>query len=100
MRIGCRGTGLVCRAADHGLILSNHCVEIPLGCEGQFTVIVGFSEQIVDHKGPARRNRNAQIAFARWLRKRVELLELLVRAGAARSEEHTSELQSRQYLVC
>src|SRR3712207_7498832 len=28
------------------------------------------------------------------------LLVLLRRVGAARSEEHTSELQSRQYLVC
>src|ERR1035437_7908244 len=27
-------------------------------------------------------------------------LKIVVRAGAGRSEEHTSELQSRQYLVC
>src|SRR3712207_8633442 len=50
----------------------------------------------------------------RWIRTGVLPLELIVRAGqhndfvpvlqvghgAARSEEHTSELQSRQYLVC
>src|SRR3712207_8199926 len=29
-----------------------------------------------------------------------ELLENSVDAGSTRSEEHTSELQSRQYLVC
>src|SRR3712207_7476894 len=30
----------------------------------------------------------------------VEESELLAETGAVRSEEHTSELQSRQYLVC
>src|SRR3712207_8836827 len=30
----------------------------------------------------------------------VLVLDEAVREGAARSEEHTSELQSRQYLVC
>src|SRR3712207_8756490 len=30
----------------------------------------------------------------------VRALRLVPRAGEARSEEHTSELQSRQYLVC
>src|SRR3712207_6948895 len=30
----------------------------------------------------------------------METYRLTTRAGATRSEEHTSELQSRQYLVC
>src|SRR3712207_8440235 len=30
----------------------------------------------------------------------LELLAVVVRGGLLRSEEHTSELQSRQYLVC
>src|SRR3712207_9006428 len=34
------------------------------------------------------------------LRATEELLGVHVRGGASRSEEHTSELQSRQYLVC
>src|SRR3712207_7365996 len=34
------------------------------------------------------------------IRRLVRILEQLFRAKTARSEEHTSELQSRQYLVC
>src|SRR3712207_9500799 len=34
------------------------------------------------------------------LRKEPESIEKIVPAMASRSEEHTSELQSRQYLVC
>src|SRR3712207_7162382 len=30
----------------------------------------------------------------------VEVVEVVARGGGGRSEEHTSELQSRQYLVC
>src|SRR3712207_7701557 len=39
-------------------------------------------------------------AEARRRRHRSRQPQLLLRAGAERSEEHTSELQSRQYLVC
>src|SRR3712207_7044077 len=35
-----------------------------------------------------------------WRRRLVALTLLLALLGGARSEEHTSELQSRQYLVC
>src|SRR3712207_8429522 len=49
-----------------------------------------------------RRPRRAQRGEARRREARERELpgERHVRAGGVRSEEHTSELQSRQYLVC
>src|SRR3712207_7259187 len=35
-----------------------------------------------------------------WVKAGVELSDGVAQVGAVRSEEHTSELQSRQYLVC
>src|SRR3712207_8321795 len=43
-------------------------------------------------RGPSDDRRHPDSAFAQ--------LELLPGEGPVRSEEHTSELQSRQYLVC
>jgi hypothetical protein len=59
MRIGGLGTNPVCHKTGHRLILSNYCIEIPLGCEGQFTVVIGLGEEMVDDKGFPRRNRDA-----------------------------------------
>src|SRR3712207_9226530 len=36
------------------------------------------------------------LGFDKW----EDVVEKVVNAGSVRSEEHTSELQSRQYLVC
>src|SRR3712207_8252367 len=44
---------------------------------------------------PHRRARRSGLAPGR-----VELRQQLAQLSEARSEEHTSELQSRQYLVC
>src|SRR3712207_8639295 len=41
--------------------------------------------------------RGAQLIFSVW---HPELVALRSGVGLPRSEEHTSELQSRQYLVC
>src|SRR3712207_9155712 len=46
---------------------------------------------------PARRLNDERHVGAR---RRAELDEVTAARDAARSEEHTSELQSRQYLVC
>src|SRR3712207_8782765 len=50
--------------------------------------VEAFLEQRQPHGGPERRVRHRQNALRRQLQRQ------------ARSEEHTSELQSRQYLVC
>src|SRR5947209_12587674 len=55
------------------------------------------------HPGQARRGRRHRRGDPAGAAERCALAERLngaVGAGAARSEEHTSELQSRQYLVC
>src|SRR3712207_6905585 len=39
-------------------------------------------------------------AYARWPPRSIPLLQLPQSRSGLRSEEHTSELQSRQYLVC
>src|SRR3712207_7269602 len=44
--------------------------------------------------------KNGFRAFSRSLYNWVEMHPKVRRGAAARSEEHTSELQSRQYLVC
>src|SRR3712207_7177476 len=41
-----------------------------------------------------------QVAFPRFAKQRVEVGGATIEEGDIRSEEHTSELQSRQYLVC
>src|SRR3712207_7724559 len=55
-------------------------------------------------EGQRRRGRGRQVlgreAGARPPEDRVGLLGRRARGQRARSEEHTSELQSRQYLVC
>src|SRR3712207_9213874 len=48
---------------------------------------------IVSHGGLGRIGAKRHVYDARGIRRRG-------RAGSDRSEEHTSELQSRQYLVC
>src|SRR3712207_7031501 len=49
---------------------------------------------------PARRGAVTVLAEDRVLRAVAEALEPLALVAELRSEEHTSELQSRQYLVC
>src|SRR3712207_8228602 len=57
--------------------------------------------------------RSSGLELARWIRKHYPDMKVIVTSGvyssaelagelceAGRSEEHTSELQSRQYLVC
>src|SRR3712207_7994696 len=56
--------------------------EMPQQLEPFLAVLLGEREQL-DRAGGARALRGEQIG-----------------AGIGRSEEHTSELQSRQYLVC
>src|SRR3712207_7524424 len=51
-------------------------------------------------RGPDRQRRHAPVRRRRALRADVLLRPVARRAGPRRSEEHTSELQSRQYLVC
>src|SRR3712207_7059694 len=48
-------------------------------------------------RGELRRDRRPRIGVSSCERRRSDLYEETV---ARRSEEHTSELQSRQYLVC
>src|SRR3712207_9000350 len=43
---------------------------------------------------------NAPLANKRWIIAGITGLVSAVAVAASRSEEHTSELQSRQYLVC
>src|SRR3712207_7289260 len=56
--------------------------------------------------GIVAKNAILLIDFAKWSREEqgLSLRDALIEAGAIRlrprSEEHTSELQSRQYLVC
>src|SRR3712207_6944678 len=50
--------------------------------------------------GRRRRARTGRAAAARGLRRRARERHRRPADGGARSEEHTSELQSRQYLVC
>src|SRR3712207_7434195 len=63
------------------------------------------SDLTVDHlrlqaaADPLAQHRGLRLADAVDLAQ-VDLVVALVLAEAARSEEHTSELQSRQYLVC
>src|SRR3712207_9471797 len=55
---------------------------------------------------PGRLHGLHEVHVAQRARQRLRVacrgddVEILDRVGAARSEEHTSELQSRQYLVC
>src|SRR3712207_7010609 len=46
------------------------------------------------------RARTGEVADADAVRRAAEQLERTCRLFTSRSEEHTSELQSRQYLVC
>src|SRR3712207_6960940 len=55
------------------------------GDAGAAVVVAGAQVVVEVDEGVGRAARAAQVEHA---------------AGAARSEEHTSELQSRQYLVC
>src|SRR3712207_7003063 len=59
-----------------------------------------FRSQL-DQPGDARRRNGdrSRRRSTRWLR-HADRLYLFSAVVAARSEEHTSELQSRQYLVC
>src|SRR3712207_7393355 len=52
------------------------------------------------HDEPAQRRQSQQLVEALPVGGIEALAQLLARERAVRSEEHTSELQSRQYLVC
>src|SRR3712207_7117609 len=52
-----------------------------------------------DRGGPEENRRNVLVGSATDSRKRREHAVAMI-DWSARSEEHTSELQSRQYLVC
>src|SRR3712207_7240901 len=58
-----------------------------------------FRSRLVVTEGPQERHRHRDV---RCLREghRLADLDVPVRRRLGRSEEHTSELQSRQYLVC
>src|SRR3712207_9567042 len=59
--------------------------------------------EVTAHAGPPpTRDRNAQdaLALSRWRLYGAMEDGLRLHADDQRSEEHTSELQSRQYLVC
>src|SRR3712207_9083425 len=45
-------------------------------------------------------DQDALVCYAMKANSNQAVLKTLARLGAGRSEEHTSELQSRQYLVC
>src|SRR3712207_7663212 len=47
-----------------------------------------------------RRAREVLHSYISRLRSALKTDDILIHRQAARSEEHTSELQSRQYLVC
>src|SRR3712207_6855419 len=51
-------------------------------------------------RGPARVGRAHLVALDELRARRADEEEVRARAPDERSEEHTSELQSRQYLVC
>src|SRR5258707_10533573 len=61
--------------------------------------VVAVVEQVGDHQVCAGRRHSTGLEAAR--RDLAEpLLEAVAEQTSRRSEEHTSELQSRQYLVC
>src|SRR3712207_7834570 len=51
-------------------------------------------------RAPRRRGQSATARFSRVRHARDDSRRRRARGAHARSEEHTSELQSRQYLVC
>src|SRR2546427_1214811 len=54
-----------------------------------------------DRTFPARQFRRADAALEDFLNRRLDCLgKVFLPAGVARSEEHTSELQSQSNLVC
>src|SRR5256884_3892634 len=56
------------------------------------------------HSGPPRKmwfvNRSRNFAYSAWVRCSTGCRSRLFPQSASRSEEHTSELQSRLHLVC
>src|SRR3712207_7384714 len=62
-------------------------------------IFVGADEDVAVGDGQRREHRLAQGVVAQGLVLRRRLQDVGARA-LVRSEEHTSELQSRQYLVC
>src|SRR3712207_8731966 len=60
---------------------------------------VRLAHEVADGPGPAARGVHALAEVQQRVR-RPPVAHLVVQAGQDRSEEHTSELQSRQYLVC
>src|SRR3712207_8861511 len=59
----------------------------------------GFTHQVVDLVTAIAKGEDPTPSFADGLQVQ-RVLDAVERSAAARSEEHTSELQSRQYLVC
>src|SRR5947209_10040550 len=69
---------------------------LPISLSRQQRVDRGFRHRLV-----RRAARRARLGDALGVAARLSFLRLLrPRARGRRSEEHTSELQSRQYLVC
>src|SRR3712207_8496248 len=58
------------------------------------TLFRSIVREMAKSPGAARISRDRRLQFA------ADLAASMYRRGNARSEEHTSELQSRQYLVC
>src|SRR3712207_8772871 len=64
--------------------------------KARFRYQTSISEVIYDSNRGVDKQKVLNLATCDYVRKGVSVLI----TGAARSEEHTSELQSRQYLVC
>src|SRR5690606_41833475 len=75
---------------DHRLLHFSLHDALPISQQGQLLLVAGEAEDVRGLLDPAARMEGDQLLFAKAFN--VE--------GAARSEEHTSELQSRENLVC
>src|SRR3712207_8062061 len=76
-----------------GTTTSRSNITVALSALGACTVA------LIHHRLPSRASREGRLAQS-GCRKRVQRWQWLSTSKQVRSEEHTSELQSRQYLVC
>src|SRR3712207_8422723 len=60
----------------------------------------GCSLPVMTTSGSGNQGMTASLPVIRYCRERNVSYEQMIRGLFIRSEEHTSELQSRQYLVC